>query len=385
MRGLTLVGLALAVSLLAPAPILAAVWPAGLSFHSTLPGSHGPEPAGYEVLDDGSGEPLFVDLRPVISGDAVKCLGKGRDHLGADTLDGVFGDLAAERFSAYTREHIGDRFAVLFDGRFISAPVIQTQIYGPEFQISFGAKLPDDVRRWLADSGFRPCKRPTAAERAASNALLRDRLVRELGDPDSSAFDSLVGMADAGLIPRPSEAQIMSWNRTAVEAGNASAMAYLAMAYEFSFGVDPSSERALEWRLRAAEAGDPYSHLMIGWMYADGQGAPANQAKADEWFGRLEPAFHDLSMMHALASGGDSDSMFRLGVLFAYSNVVPRDQVQAIKWFRAAAAKNHAMSMHALGRLLLPSDRRQAVKWFKRAAKQRYWPAEQALRDLGET
>lgn len=53
----------------------------------------------------------------------------------------------ARRFAELTRQHLGDKLAILIDGRVMSAPVIQTEIAGGRAQITMGAGDPRDMQR----------------------------------------------------------------------------------------------------------------------------------------------------------------------------------------------------------------------------------------------
>jgi preprotein translocase subunit SecD len=80
-----------------------------------------PSPTGDEktlrVLRDAS-----VDERDV---DGV---GNGVGVDGARTIMLTFSNAGATKFSAWTREHIGRRLAIVLDGKVLTAPVIRTEI-----------------------------------------------------------------------------------------------------------------------------------------------------------------------------------------------------------------------------------------------------------------
>jgi preprotein translocase subunit SecD len=57
-----------------------------------------------------------------------------------------FSKEGGDRFEAYTAAHIKRRFAILVDGKVMSAPVIQTRIPGGVATITMGAGDPDQQR-----------------------------------------------------------------------------------------------------------------------------------------------------------------------------------------------------------------------------------------------
>jgi preprotein translocase subunit SecD len=72
------------------------------------------------------------------SGDQISSATIGADQTGQRTVDFTLKDPGKSLFADYTAKHIGDYFAIVLDGRVISAPVIQSSIPNGQVQISQG-------------------------------------------------------------------------------------------------------------------------------------------------------------------------------------------------------------------------------------------------------
>jgi protein-disulfide isomerase len=89
--------------------------------------------------DTQAGVGASIDLAafpPLFSGDQVADAAVGSDQTGLRTIDFTFGPNGKALFAAYTATHIGSYFAIVLDGKVISAPVIQDSIPNGEVQIS---------------------------------------------------------------------------------------------------------------------------------------------------------------------------------------------------------------------------------------------------------
>ena len=83
-----------------------------------------------------------IDLEqfpPLFSGDQVAAASIGSDETGQRTVNFTLEGEGRDLFANYTAENIGDYFAIVLDGRVISAPVIQSSIPNGQVQISQGA------------------------------------------------------------------------------------------------------------------------------------------------------------------------------------------------------------------------------------------------------
>jgi preprotein translocase subunit SecD len=78
---------------------------------------------------------------PLFSGTEVSSASIGADEQGRRTVDFVLKDAGAKQFADYTAAHIGDYFAIVLDGKVISAPVIQNSIPNGRVQISQGSSI----------------------------------------------------------------------------------------------------------------------------------------------------------------------------------------------------------------------------------------------------
>jgi protein-export membrane protein SecD len=98
-------------------------------------------PLGAQQVADGQELPR-ESFPPLFSGDQIQSASVGQDQNGGLAVDFVLKgggpESGAELFAAYTRDHIGEYFAITLDERVISAPVIQGQIPGGTGQITSG-------------------------------------------------------------------------------------------------------------------------------------------------------------------------------------------------------------------------------------------------------
>jgi len=75
---------------------------------------------------------------PLFSGDQVSSATVGTDQNGRPAVNFVLKDTGRDLFAAYTRDHIGQYFAITLDNRVISAPVINDSIPNGNVQITGG-------------------------------------------------------------------------------------------------------------------------------------------------------------------------------------------------------------------------------------------------------
>jgi SecD/SecF fusion protein len=110
-----------------------------LSFHEVHPALTAKEarargiPPGYKIYpgaDQPEGEQLLKET-PVVRGDDLTSARPGFEpRSGKPIVDFTFNQSGARRFAKFTHEHVGQPFAVVLDGKVISAPVIRTAIDG---------------------------------------------------------------------------------------------------------------------------------------------------------------------------------------------------------------------------------------------------------------
>ena len=93
-----------------------------------VPLGNTPKQAG-DTIDETQFPPLF-------SGTELSSAAIGNDQLGKRVVTFQLKDTGAKLFADYTAGHIGQYFAIVLDGKVISAPVIQNAIPGGNVQIS---------------------------------------------------------------------------------------------------------------------------------------------------------------------------------------------------------------------------------------------------------
>ena len=103
----------------------------------------GRAPSGTEFLPymDMPWQTVPVYSRIEVSGDSLKDSQADFDQNNMPVVSTVFDASGARRFAKLTTEHVGERFAIVLDGRVLSAPVIREPIPGGRGQISGGFTL----------------------------------------------------------------------------------------------------------------------------------------------------------------------------------------------------------------------------------------------------
>ncbi len=93
-------------------------------------------PPDAQLLQDELGTPYLVKRRILVSGENLTRAGVGADENGRPAIDFRFDGQGARRFGEATAQNIGRPFAIILDGRVISAPTIQSAITGGTGQIT---------------------------------------------------------------------------------------------------------------------------------------------------------------------------------------------------------------------------------------------------------
>ncbi len=122
---------------------------AKLTFHlvdsrmSAAEATRGRVPPGSELVpsadpDDPSEQPVYlVRKRVVVSGENLSDASPGFDQrTNQPIVNFAFDTVGGRRFADATTEHVGERLAIILDGKVISAPVIREPIRGGRGQIS---------------------------------------------------------------------------------------------------------------------------------------------------------------------------------------------------------------------------------------------------------
>lgn len=108
---------------------------AKLTFHPVLGTTSNPDApvaSGNELLPDATRQGLYhmLDEVPVVTGDDLTDARPTTDDNGAPAVSFRFNVSGARAFGDYTASHIGEPFAIVLDGKVISAPTIQAHIAG---------------------------------------------------------------------------------------------------------------------------------------------------------------------------------------------------------------------------------------------------------------
>ncbi len=100
----------------------------------------GRAPAGTEFMPymDAPSQMVPVYSRIEVSGESLKDSQADFDQNNMPVVTTVFDATGARKFARLTTEHVGERFAIVLDGRVLSAPAIREPIPGGRGQISGG-------------------------------------------------------------------------------------------------------------------------------------------------------------------------------------------------------------------------------------------------------
>ncbi|KAK0351380.1 hypothetical protein LTR94_025174 [Friedmanniomyces endolithicus] len=95
-------------------------------------------PPDAELLADEQGVPYLVKRRVLVSGEQLNAdrTNVGSDQSGRPAIDFAFDSQGAKRFGEATTQNIGKPFAIILDGKVISAPTIQVPITNGSGQIT---------------------------------------------------------------------------------------------------------------------------------------------------------------------------------------------------------------------------------------------------------
>jgi preprotein translocase subunit SecD len=122
---------------------------------------------------------LIVKKRPVVTGDMLTYAQQGFDQNGGSAVDMRFNGVGAQRFGKYTGENIGKRFAVVLDGKIITAPVIQGAIPGGSGQITnIGSPEEANTLALLLRAGALPAKLDVIQQTSVGAELGADSVAR---------------------------------------------------------------------------------------------------------------------------------------------------------------------------------------------------------------
>jgi preprotein translocase subunit SecD len=138
----------------------------------------GHAPPGSEIapMADGTGA-IAVKRRVMVSGDQISKAQQSFDENGRPDIALTFDSAGARRFGRTTQENVGKPFAIILDGKVLSAPVIEGPILGGNAQITgnFTVQSAHDLAVSLA-SGRLPVKLNVIEERSIGPDLGKDSI-----------------------------------------------------------------------------------------------------------------------------------------------------------------------------------------------------------------
>ncbi|MDR1366127.1 MAG: protein translocase subunit SecD [Holosporales bacterium] len=135
--------------------------------------------AGYQYLPhtDGSGY-IAIKNQAMVGGDMLTDARQEYDEFNRSQVSFKFNNIGAKRFAKVTRENVGKRFAIVLDGKVISAPVIQEAITGGAGRITsshFSVQEASDLALLLR-AGALPAPLKAVEERIVGPGLGSDSI-----------------------------------------------------------------------------------------------------------------------------------------------------------------------------------------------------------------
>ena len=136
-----------------------------------------------EVIDG-----IVIKKRVAVSGENLTDSKVTYDQNGRPAVTTTFNSIGARAFAKLTSENVGKRFAIVLDGKVLSAPVIQEPITGGYGQITggFTAEEAKDLSTMLR-SGALPCELTVVEERTVGAGLGADSIQK-------GSFASILGL-----------------------------------------------------------------------------------------------------------------------------------------------------------------------------------------------
>ena len=159
---------------------------AKLTFHSVHPTMSAEEatqtraPLGYKVYPgaEGEGRSYLLQESPIVSGEDLTDAQPGFDQRTNEPIISFrFNQSGARKFGNYTKDNVGQPFAIVLDNKVLSAPVIREPILGGSGQIS--GQFTVDSANTLAvqlRSGALPTKLTIVEERTVGPSLGADSI-----------------------------------------------------------------------------------------------------------------------------------------------------------------------------------------------------------------
>ncbi|MDR2099104.1 MAG: protein translocase subunit SecD [Rickettsiales bacterium] len=145
---------------------------------------------GQIALDDEVIDGVAIKKRVAVSGETLTDSRVAYDgNTGAPAVTTVFNSLGAREFARLTSDNVGRRFAIVLDGRILSAPTIREPITGGVGQITggFTTEQANDLSTMLR-SGALPTELTVVEERTVGAGLGADSIRK-------GSFASMLGLA----------------------------------------------------------------------------------------------------------------------------------------------------------------------------------------------
>lgn len=141
----------------------------------------GRQPPGTQIIytDSEPSIPYLIQRRVMVSGDRLVDASMGFDpSTGSPEVDFRFDAVGGKRFGDVTKANVGRPFAIVLDGKIISAPVIQTAILGGSGRITgnFTVQEANDLAILLR-AGALPAPMTVLEERTVGPGLGADSIV----------------------------------------------------------------------------------------------------------------------------------------------------------------------------------------------------------------
>ncbi len=131
---------------------------------------------------------LVIKKRVSVSGENLTDSRVAYDQNGRPAVTTTFNSIGARAFAKLTTENVGKRFAIVLDGKILSAPTIQEPITGGYGQITggFTTEQANDLSTMLR-SGALPCELTVVEERTVGAGLGADSI-------EKGSFASILGL-----------------------------------------------------------------------------------------------------------------------------------------------------------------------------------------------
>ena len=214
---------------------------------------------------------------------------------------------------------------------------------------------------------------------------------------------------DYGYGVKEDNAEASKWYKKAAEQGVANSQYWLGYNYEHADGVPKSLEQAFKWYKKAAENNNPDGQEALGRCYEFGLGTEKNEREAFRWYKQAtgsgrEYAQYRLGMAYKEGKGieknltesvkwfrkaaaqGLKEAEFALAVAYDFGYGVDKNGKEAVKWYTSAAKQGHRSAQYNLAHCYedgtVAKNREEAIKWFRKASEQGHEKAKKRLAEL---